>query len=152
MSKNLSPLDFESVNPILQLANDLILKACSILNIPTPETPRIHISNIIFFSKQINEDYWWLKKCFENMEPTEYKEYPFKMKDEKGYVLLYSKWGSQEEWPKPEHRYLIEKKIGRKLKASEIIHHINGKRDDNSLDNLTIVSAKQHGELHHSRV
>lgn len=39
----------------------------------------------------------------------------------------------------PEHRLLVEKQIGRKLKPSEPVHHINGNTKDNELKNLVLL-------------
>lgn len=36
------------------------------------------------------------------------------------------------------HRYVIQQKLGRPLRKSEHVHHINGKRDDNRSENLEL--------------
>jgi hypothetical protein len=46
-------------------------------------------------------------------------------------------------------RLVMEKKIGRYLKKNEVIHHINGIKDDDRPENLVILSNSAHLSLHH---
>lgn len=48
----------------------------------------------------------------------------------------------------PEHRNLIEVFLGRKLQRREVIHHINGDRLDNRLENLMILTNQTHTPIH----
>lgn len=43
-----------------------------------------------------------------------------------------------------EHRYVMEQFLERKLKPTEIIHHINGVKTDNRIENLVLTNQSEH--------
>ena len=48
-----------------------------------------------------------------------------------------------------EHRYIVEKKIGRYLTKEEVVHHINEIIDDNRIENLYLFNnSKEHSRYH----
>lgn len=47
-----------------------------------------------------------------------------------------------------EHRFVMEKILGRKLKQGEVVHHINGDGLDNRTENLQVMTYREHSILH----
>jgi hypothetical protein len=75
--------------------------------------------------------------------------------DAHGYVMVHcpsgknrkSKWADY----KKEHVLVIEKSIDRKLEDKELIHHIDGDKQNNFLHNLALLSChKEHKDAHQS--
>lgn len=69
--------------------------------------------------------------CLVHLETTNFF---FPMADQGGYV--------------PEHRLAMAQHLGRNLQRWELVHHKNGIKDDNRLENLEIVSRPDHIQAH----
>lgn len=75
--------------------------------------------------------------------------------DVHGYVMVHidkmkSETSSGWEHYRKEHVLIIEKDIGRPLDRGEVVHHINGERQDNERSNLWLTDNKGHRDAHQS--
>ena len=61
-----------------------------------------------------------------------------KIRNEKGYKVL-------------ESRYVLEKNKG-KIPEDFFVHHINRNKKDNRIENLQLVSRKEHGFIHRKKL
>lgn len=61
-----------------------------------------------------------------------------------GYIFKKEKDGGY----RGEHRILMEEKLGRRLTEQEVVHHIDGNKTNNSLDNLMVMTRAEHALLH----
>lgn len=57
----------------------------------------------------------------------------------KGYGKLYGKL---------EHRAVVEQALGRELRSDEVVHHKDGNKRNNTLDNLQVMTQAEHTRLH----
>ena len=68
---------------------------------------------------------------------------------ERGYVVVNFGTINGKHNVQFEHRLIVEKVLGRKLKKGEVVHHINGDKSDNRNCNLLVCSAGYHNALSH---
>jgi len=47
-----------------------------------------------------------------------------------------------------EHRYIMQQHIGRELTKTEVVHHIDGNKHNNDIENLELNNSKEHLKYH----
>ena len=52
---------------------------------------------------------------------------------------------------KKNHRVVMQEFVGRKLERGEVVHHIDGDKSNNKVENLRIMTYQAHCELHNKK-
>jgi HNH endonuclease len=72
-----------------------------------------------------------------------------KIIDRNGYIRT---WAPNHPWPRKgyilEHTRIVELKIGRRILSTECVHHKDHDKQNNSSNNLLLLSRKAHSALH----
>ena len=76
-----------------------------------------------------------------------FKNKEHKLYTENGYLIKY-KNGYNKKGNAKIHRLIMEEYLGRKLTPNEIVHHIDGNKLNNDIDNLKVMTRSEHSKLH----
>ena len=74
-----------------------------------------------------------------------------RIRDNCGYILMYSPNHPNKNKRNcvQKHRLIMERHLGRYLKKSEVVHHIDGNRENNNINNLKLFpNIKSHRIFH----
>ena len=66
---------------------------------------------------------------------------------ENGYITEF-KNGYNKKGNVKQHRRIMEEYLGRRLESWEVVHHINGIKTDNRIENLQLMTASEHSSMH----
>lgn len=97
-----------------------------------PESAKRKISEINSCHYNGLNGYWHIKRHNGGYEQAYCPDHPNAHAD--GYVMF--------------HTVLMERHIGRYLNKDEVVHHINGNRSDNRIENLMLMNKKEHMSMH----
>ena len=96
-------------------------------------------TNPAYIKRRKNAGIFCSRDCFFKYK----KDNPIHTLDSEGYIRV-SKTR--------EHRIVMENHLGRKLKSTEHVHHKNGNKADNRVENLEILTNTEHQEKHASQL
>lgn len=132
---------YKNANPILEK-----LKKKFNLRIPEDTNNKLHEMSLLM-SSVVSEYNRRVGSAdfMSRAKKTGYRKFPYKVLMDNGYTMLYT---SNFKGYRLEHRYLMDKKLGRTLKSSEEVHHKDFNRSNNNINNLQVLSIEDHKLLH----
>lgn len=84
------------------------------------------------------------KECVQKYKKENYKH---KFYEENGYIVQYIN-GYNKKGNAKVHRLVMEQYLGRKLLNDEVVHHINENKKDNRIENLQVMTKREHSRMH----
>lgn len=83
--------------------------------------------------------------CSRDCERAYAREQPVRQVTGSGYIKLFApgESGANKSGHMLEHRLVMQRHLGRTLLPSENVHHVNGERQDNRLENLELWTTMQ---------
>lgn len=100
-----------------------------------------HLNNIKYCSKTCSRKHWAAPiRKRESKDIKDCTEPPTKIRNSKGYIQYYMPHHPNAAMTGYvyEHVFMMAKKLGRPLEKKETVHHKNGIRDDNRIENLEL--------------